>query len=477
MDSASAFKFRFCPSPTGLMHLGNLRTALFNVLLAKSYCAQNKHASFLLRIEDTDAARSETEFAHGLMHDLRWLDLHWDEGPDQEGQHGPYYQSQRHEIYEQYYQQLIQQGHAYWCYCTDTELTITRKLQLAAGQPPRYPGTCRHLTEQQRQAKEAQGIKPALRFRVPDNEVVQFEDLIQGPKTFSSQDLGDFIIRKNDGFSSFMFCNAVDDALMKVTHVVRGEDHLTNTPRQLLILKVLGLTAPAYAHMPLILGFDGKPLSKRNGSQTIQSMREQGYFPLAILNYLSRLGHHFENDKLLPLAELGQFFSLNHIGRSPARFDEAQLKHWQKEAVLQLSEEAFIQWIAKEVENWVPQEKLALFVSTIKQNIMLPLEAQDWAMQLLSDKWQPEPEAQNNIAAAGKEFLTALISVIETEGENYQAVVQKLGALTHKKGKALFMPLRSAVTGRGAGPELAKIFQLMGKERLLSRVQMVAATL
>lgn len=478
MTTSVSIKSRFCPSPTGLMHLGNLRTGLFNVLLAKSYSAKQQKATFLLRIEDTDLVRSEQEFAHKLMEDLLWLSLDWQEGPERGGEHAPYLQSQRSGIYQKYYQQLLQNNQAYWCFCTEMELAITRKTQLQSGIAPRYPGTCRHLTPEQIAHKRAKGIKPALRFRIPDNETIYFEDFIQGPRTFATNDIGDFIIEKADGSASFMFCNAVDDALMQVTHVMRGEDHLTNTPRQLLVLKALGLPIPAYGHMPLILGFDGKPLSKRNGSQSIEALREQGYFPLAVNNYLARLGHHFENEKLLTLDELGEYFDVSHIGRSPARFDLAQLKHWQKETVLTKTDDEISKWIAPFVSPLVSSDNVTHFTQTIKQNIVLPEDAQEWAKQLLTDDciWDDDAIANLN-TEAGKHIVDCLASVIEQEGDNYANVVKKITEVTNQKGKALFLPLRSAITGRSYGPELAKIFTLMGKQGLLKRVELIKAKL
>lgn len=467
----SAYKTRFCPSPTGLMHLGNLRTALFNVLLAGAH--KEKSAQFLLRIEDTDLARSETAFVEKLISDLKWMGIHWQEGPGVEGKHGPYFQSQRDKIYEEYYAALIKSGRAYWCFCSEVELTIVRKSQLSAGQAPRYPGTCRHLTESQIAEKRAKGLVPALRFRIPDNETVSFTDFIQGPKNFATNDIGDFIIKKADNSASFMFCNAVDDALMEVTHVMRGEDHLTNTPRQLLILQALGLRQPEYGHMPLILGFDGKPLSKRNGSQSIEALREQGYFPLAIANYLSRLGHHFEKEDLLSLQELGQYFSSNNIGRSPARFDIAQLNHWQKEVVLKLDNEAFWQWIAPTVDSLIPENKKALFVETVKQNVMLPFEAKEWAAQLLTEEITLSEEAKTWLVEAGPAFAQVTLEAIEKEGENYASVQKYVSEKTERKGKSLFKPLRALITGRGDGPELAKIFSLMGQSLLVKRVKML----
>lgn len=457
-------KTRFSPSPTGLMHLGNLRTALFNVLLAKSFAHQGQAAHFLLRIEDTDLARSQTEFTDKLMQDLKWLGLNWQEGP--------YYQSQRHDVYEGYYQQLLNEKKAYWCFCSETELSIIRKTQLSQGIAPRYPGTCRHLTPEQAAEKKAKGHIPALRFKIPDNETIEFDDFIQGKKTFLANDIGDFIIKKADGSASFMFCNAVDDALMNVTHVMRGEDHLTNTPRQLLILRALGLPSSQYGHMALILGNDGKPLSKRNGSQSIEELRRLGYFPQAINNYLSRLGHHFENDALLSLDELGQHFSISHIGRSPARFDDAQLKHWQKEVVSRLNDNEFIDWVKDVISEFVPQDHMLEFAKAIKQNVVFPVDALDWAKQLLSDDYPlDDQKATQCLMDTGLTNLISIKEAINAEGENYANVQSKIMAETNLKGKALFMPIRAAVTGRTYGPELAKIFPVMGKARLLLRTE------
>ncbi len=224
-------KTRFCPSPTGLIHLGNARTALFNALLAMQY-----QGTFLLRIEDTDVQRSKKEYYHTLTEDLLWLGLEWQEGPEKDQGKGPYFQSERQQIYHHYYQELAQKNSAYPCFCTEEELALMRKVQRASGKPPRYAGTCFGLSQETITQKLALGLKPTLRFHVPNDCCIEFEDLVRGVQKFSGRDIGDFIIRRADGTSPFMFCNAIDDALMGVTHALRGEDHLTNTPRQLLIL-------------------------------------------------------------------------------------------------------------------------------------------------------------------------------------------------------------------------------------------------
>jgi nondiscriminating glutamyl-tRNA synthetase len=313
---------RFAPSPTGLLHLGNIRTALFSYLLAK-----RAGGVYVLRIEDTDTARGDAKYVGALMQDLRWLGLQWDEGPETGGPHAPYYQSQRAEIYRQYLERLEAAGAAYPCFCTEHELKVERKTQIAAGRPPRYSGKCRALPPAQVAQRRAAGAAATLRFHVADGRFVEFVDGVRGAQRFDTSDIGDFVIRRSDGTPPFFFSNAVDDALMGVTRVVRGDDHLTNTPRQILLLEALGLRIPGYAHIPLVVGADGAPLSKRTGSKSVQQLRAQGFLPLAIDNYLARVGHTYESNQLLELDQLAVQFALEHVHHSPARYDEAQLLH------------------------------------------------------------------------------------------------------------------------------------------------------
>ena len=268
------------------MHLGNARTALFNFLLAKATGGR-----FVLRVEDTDVERGDDSFLATQLDDLRWLGLDWDAGPGREDARGPYRQSARGELYDAHYARLVESGVAYPCYCSPAELEVSRRTQLAAGRPPRYEGTCRDLDEAGRARHAAAGRRPSLRFRVPVGQRVAFDDLVRGRQEFATDDIGDFVIRRADGVPVFFFCNALDDALMAITHVLRGEDHVANTPRQLLLLEALGLPAPAYGHLPLLLGADGAPLSKRRGSASVGDLRDAGYLPEAVSNYLLRLGH------------------------------------------------------------------------------------------------------------------------------------------------------------------------------------------
>ncbi|MFM7626462.1 MAG: glutamate--tRNA ligase, partial [Gammaproteobacteria bacterium] len=269
---------RFAPSPTGELHLGNARTALFNWLLARG-----RGGRFLLRIEDTDATRSRTGYATQILDDLRWLGLDWDGDIVVQSARGP--------VYAEALARLEAAGRAYPCYCTPLEIEVSRRSQLAAGRPPRYAGTCRELDAQQRAARLAEGRQPTLRFRVPDRGRIAFTDLVHGDQIFECADIGDFVLRRADGSAAFFFSNVLDDADSGVTVVLRGEDHLSNTPRQLLIAEALGLRAPAYGHLSLITGADGAPLSKRLGAKTLRELRETGYLPVALVNHLYRLGH------------------------------------------------------------------------------------------------------------------------------------------------------------------------------------------
>ena len=305
---------RFAPSPTGELHLGNARTALFNQLLAR-----RAGGRFLLRIEDTDSERSHDAHTQGLMADLRWLGIEWDAGPDREDNRGPYRQSQRAALYTRELAALERAGALYPCFCTTLELSLSRRAQLAAGRPPRYAGTCRELAEAERARRVAAGEPATLRFRVPAGERIEFLDLVHGPQSFLSDDLSDFVVRRADGSAAFFFSNAVDDARMGVTLVLRGEDHLTNTPRQLLILAALALPPPAYGHVALLVGADGAPLSKRHGARSVREYRERGYLPAAIRNHLFRLGHSTPLHGLLTPEEMARAFDPAHLGRAPAR--------------------------------------------------------------------------------------------------------------------------------------------------------------
>jgi glutamyl-tRNA synthetase len=446
---------RFAPSPTGELHLGNARTALFNLLLAR-------HAGgrFLLRVEDTDAQRSLASHAQALLAELRWLGIDWDAGPDREDQRGPYRQSQRAGLYARYLAELEQRDAVYPCFCTPEELELSRRAQLAAGRPPRYAGTCRNLSAAERARRASAGGAPSLRFRVPQGVRLEFTDFVHGPQRFLSDDIGDFIVRRADGSAAFLFANAVDDARMGVSHVLRGEDHLTNTPRQLLILGSLELAAPAYGHVALIVAADGAPLSKRHGAVSVREYRERGYLPQALLNHLFRLGQSSPLHGLATLTEMAAAFDAAHLGRAPARFDEQQLAVWQREAVRALSPAAARGWLAPVLPPGLPAPAAEALAAALVPNLTLPADARPWVEIVFGGPPVLTASAAALVRGAGTAYFAAAAAAA-ANGNDLAGIAAAVRAATGRRGAELYMPLRAALTGRDHGPELAPLLKAM----------------
>jgi glutamyl-tRNA synthetase len=440
------------------LHLGNVRTALFSYLWARK-----NGGRFILRIEDTDVERNDARHRAALIVELRWLGLSWDEGPEVGGPSAPYLQSERGEWYAELFARLEAAGRAYPCYCTPDELELARKLELMAGRPPRYTGTCRALTAAERAARLAEGRKPTLRFAVPDATIVEFTDLVHGPQSFSSADIGDFIVRREDGTAAFFFCNAVDDSVMGVTHVLRGDDHLTNTPRQLMLLDALGMRRPEYGHVGLLVGADGAPLSKRHGSTSVREFRERGFLPAALLNHLFHLGHTADVDGWLPPGELPAHFRPEHLGRASARFEESQLMHWQKETLRHMS--------VPEIAEWLGLPDSAALVELVRHNVVLPADAEPWVSVVRGELPPLGAEEQSVIAAAGPAFFAAAAAALDRSGQDLRALAALLKRETGRGGAQLFMPLRVALTGKTHGPELAPILKLMPAETARRRLE------
>ncbi len=453
---------RFAPSPSGALHLGNARTAFFNHLWARK-----SGGRFILRIEDTDVERSQLRFRDALMVDLRWLGLTWDEGPDIGGPGGPYSQSERAAFYARLFSSLETGGQVYPCYCTAEELELSRKLQRVAGQPPRYAGTCRRLSAAERSQRDARGLRPTLRFAVPADLVIEFHDLVHGPQKFLSNDIGDFIVRREDGTAAFFFSNAADDSAMGVTHVLRGDDHLTNTPRQLLLLDALRLRRPDYGHVGLLVGSDGAPLSKRHGSTSVGEFRERGFLAGALLNHLFRLGHTGDLEGWLEPLDMPLHFAPAHLGRAAARFDESQLLHWQKESLQRMS--------AGDIRAWLGSNASIEFIELIRHNVVLPADAVPWTALVQGELPPLGPDEQQVITAAGGEFFSAAGAALEQAGQDLKVLTTILKQRTGRKGAELFLPLRVALTGQTHGPELAPLLRLMtpdtARRRLRSHAQ------
>ncbi len=459
-------RVRFAPSPTGQLHVGNARTALFNWLLARG-----SNGTFILRIEDTDAERSTRESESAIVRDLRWLGLDWDEGPDVGGAYGPYRQSERLHLYESYAKELLAAGAAYHCFCTTAQLDLDRQAALAEGRPTRYAGTCRRITREQADARIANGERPAIRFRVPEERDVVFTDAVRGDVRFQTDVIGDPVIVRADGTPAYNFAVVVDDALMQVTHVVRGEDHISNTPRQILLYEALGFAAPVFAHLSLVMGPDHSPLSKRHGATSVAEFRAKGYLPEALVNYLALIGWSpGGNDELLPIDELARRFKLDTVGHSAGVFDEEKLawanRHYLKIAdparLAELSLPYFIEGGVSMSPDGRGLEFLASTMSMASSSVdrlsQVPQRVSflfdyDPAHALRDPQLLAEMRADGARAVVGA-LAEELAVAPRLDREKFREVANRVKARTSQKGKALFHPIRVVLTGRAEGPEL-----------------------
>jgi len=459
-------RVRFAPSPTGHLHVGNARTALFNWLLARG-----SGGTFILRIEDTDVERSTHESELGIRRDLEWLGLDWDEGPDSGGGHGPYRQSERLHLYQSYAKELLSADAAYYCFCSVAQLEADRQQALAEGRVAQYAGTCRRLSREQAAARIAAGERPAIRFRVPEDRDVAFVDLVRGDVRFHTSVIGDPVIVRADGRPAYNFAVVVDDALMEITHVIRGEDHISNTPRQLLLYEAMGFTPPAFAHLALVMGPDHSPLSKRHGATSVAEFRAKGYLPEALVNYLALIGWSpGHDDEILPIDELARRFSVDAVGHSAGVFDEEKLawvnRHYLKAAdatrIAALSIPFFVEHGVRLQPNGsglaflasamtmatasvdrlsdVPARLAFLFDYDAEATLRAPAVADEMR----------QPEARAVIAA----LADALASAARLDRDGFRAAAARVKATTGQKGRGLFHPIRVALTGRSEGPEL-----------------------
>ncbi len=457
---------RFAPSPTGRLHLGNVRTAFFNWLLARQ-CG----GRFVLRSEDTDAERSRDDYLDALMEDLAWLGLDWDEGPDCGGDYAPYRQMRRGDLYAGYFEKLAAERHAYACFCSPQQLAVSRKVQLSSGRPPRYAGTCRDLAESEAASRLASGEAATLRFRVESGQVIRFDDLVRGPQQFASDDIGDFVIRRADGSAAFFFTNALDDSLMEISDVLRGEDHITNTPRQIMLLESLGLAAPRYGHLSLLVGEDGSPLSKRHGASSLRELREQGFLPAAVLNHLLRLGHALVEERWYDPGEMAQAFEIGRLGRAPARFDLDQLEHWQREAIHHADAETLAVWGGLEELDVVPADKRDAFLRAVRPNLARPDDMEDWGERIFASLPPPAEDASSAIDAAGGDFFAAAAAAFAEGADTLKDLARAVTERTGARGKSLYMPLRAALTGRLSGPELGPLLELIPASSIERRLR------
>ncbi len=461
-------RVRFAPSPTGHLHVGNARTALFNWLLARG-----QDGTFILRIEDTDLERSTKESEQAILDDLRWMGLDWDEGVEAGGNRGPYRQSGRFPLYADYTARLLQDGKGYYCFCSAETLEAHRKAQSAASLPPKYAGTCRGIPLDEARRRREAGASAVVRLRVPENREVTFHDLVRGPVTFHTDVIGDPVLVRSDGVPAYNFAVVIDDALMEITHVIRGEDHISNTPRQILAYEAFGWTPPAFAHVSLVMGPDHAPLSKRHGATSVREFREKGYLPEALVNYLALIGWSpGQNEELLPAAELARRFKLETVAHSAGVFDEDKLawanRHYLKQTApdrLAVLAEPFLRQRAQIAGDLTPAARgwleavlpgMAASVDRLPQladrlETVFAFDAvTTLAQEALANELR-EPDA-TAVARALADDLHSAPRL--TDKEAFRAAATRVKEKTGQKGKALFHPIRLVLTGAGEGPEL-----------------------
>ena len=490
----SKVRVRFAPSPTGYVHVGNARTALFNWLFARHH-----GGVFALRIEDTDVERSEEAYETQLLEDLRWFGLDWDEGPDKGGPLGPYRQSERREIYALHAERLIAQGDAYYCFCSAEQLEAERQEALKAGRQPRYSGRCRKLPSEEAARRKAAGEPAAVRLKIVECSF-SWNDLVHGPTTFSSAVIGDPILVRSEGNPAYNYAVVIDDHLMEITHVIRGDDHISNTPRQLAVYRALGWEPPAFAHLSTILGSDRTRLSKRHGAASLESFREMGILPEALRNYLALLGWSPGDGKteILSPRELIEQFSLDHITKSPAVFDQEKLEWLNAHYASRLPDEEKFRYYKTLVERSLAlkylesgkiseaqgfMDRLTVVVVGARPNHVLDvfrLIFEYDAQAALTGK-----ETCHVVEDAGsREVLKAFIPKVLAENTltyaRFREIAKTVQQETGKKGKDLFHPIRVALTGEASGPELEKlipIFEEGSKLPLAHHVKSVAERL
>jgi nondiscriminating glutamyl-tRNA synthetase len=475
---SSTVRVRFAPAPTGLLHIGNARTALFNYIFTK-----RQGGVFILRIEDTDVERSTDTSIEHILEDLRWLGIHWEEGPDRNGQGGPYRQSQRLSLYHEYAEQLSKEGKAYKCFCSPERLESLRKEQLSKGMMPRYDGRCLSLSEGEISKMESEGLRSVLRFRVAGKMII-FEDFVHGRMSFDPEGIGDFIILRSDGMAAYNFACVIDDHLMQVTHVIRGEDHLSNTPRQILIYQAFGWQPPTFAHHPLILGSDRSPLSKRHGATAVSQYREEGFLPEALLNYLVLLGWTPPSgEEILPLERIIEEFSISNLSRNAPIHSRKKLE-WLNSHYIRKMEEGRLS------ELLLPYfERAGLLVSQsnrkyitqisgiLKENLVILSQIEEYLGIFFDEKFFFEEEAKTILLhSENREILRTVLKILEglpeMPREGWPSLLPQLEEKTGRRGKSLFTPLRAGITGKTKGPELAKIIPLLGREKTIDRLKM-----
>lgn len=471
-------RVRFAPSPTGELHVGGARTALFNWLFARKH-----QGVFMLRFEDTDIERNRPELIEPILESLRWLGLLWDEGP--------YFQSQRLNLYREWAERLLSEGKAYRCYCTPEELEAKRKAALAAKQKPKYDGRCRALTAQEEQKFLSEGRRPALRLKIPQAGTITVEDAIRGRVEFDFSELDDFIILRSDGRPTYNFAVVVDDVTMGITHVIRADEHLNNTPKQILIYQAFGVPIPVFAHVPMVLAKDRSKLSKRHGATAVFEFRDRGVLPEALVNYLARLGWSHGDQEIFTTEELIENFSLEAVHPSAAIFDEEKLfwvnQHYIKTGDPKRLGELVRPFLVKlnimsEAEaQAVPTDVLARLVMLFRERAKTLIELAEPARYMLTDNFPYDSEAVQKFLTPEKIVLLRGLAEALAHVESFTAAELERAARAYleSQGKALkdiAQACRVALTGRTAGAGLFETMELIGRERVLARLRRAGAS-
>ncbi|QYA48354.1 glutamate--tRNA ligase [Nosocomiicoccus ampullae] len=485
----SKVRVRYAPSPTGYLHIGNARSALFNYLFARHYDGE-----FIIRIEDTDKARHVDEGEASQLNYLKWLGIDWDESVDVGGDYGPYRQSERSHIYKPYIDKLLEEDKAYRCYMTAEELEAEREEQLKNGQQPKYSGKHAHLTKEEEEAFIAEGREPSIRIRVPKDKTYAFNDMVKGDVSFDSNGIGDWVIVKKDGTPTYNFAVVIDDHEMDITHVLRGDDHISNTPRQLMVYDALGFEAPEFGHMTLIVNEDRKKLSKRDSGilQFIEDYEALGYLPEALFNFIALLGWTpGGEEEIFSKDEFIELFTEDRLSKSPAFFDKTKLawvnnqymKQKDTEAVFELAlpflvkegvvsenaSEEELDWAKRLVALYQPQMSYAAeIVELSEQFFKTEVTYDEDAKAVLAEEQVPE------LMDALKEIFNNLE---DFKADDIKKAIKEVQKATGIKGKKLFMPIRVATTGETKGPELPNALELLGKDTVLTRIENVIKSL
>jgi len=460
-------RVRFAPSPTGSLHMGVARTALFNWLFARG-----EEGVFILRVEDTDRERSTAESEAAMLESLRWLGLDWDEGPEAGGEHGPYRQSERLQFYSAKADELVSKNLAYPCFCSDELLTEKRERAEAEKRAPIYDGRCAGIDPSEA-ASRAKKEAHTIRFRAPQRDFT-IDDLVRGQVTFPAGTVGDFILLRQDGMPIYNFACVVDDGLMEISHVLRGEDHLSNTLRQVMLYEALGMPAPRFGHLSMILGEDKQKLSKRHGAVSVEAFREQGYQADALVNYLALLGWNpGDARENMSREELIEAFSIGRVNKSPAVFDRAKLD-WLAGVKIREGKPDALLVAARPFLPGESDERILKMIAAVQDHLHCASQLPREVELLRGSRPEPDGEAQGWIEGAG-DLFGLLASEIEG-GEGFDAAMFKsaikaAGKAAGRKGRELFMPVRARITGRVHGPDLSAVAEILGREEVLARLR------